>query len=100
MKGGEQVKRLLYVIYITVNLSALILYKMEYLEISLLQIIYIVEAMALFLICCNSFYVPRNMDTIQMLEFKNEMKTDPILLKPLLFLTCPIIICFILLHWI
>lgn len=98
-KAGKGIimKKIAYALFILLNVAGLVLYGMKILSQSLLEILYIVEAAGLFLICCNSFYVPRSMDTIQMLDNKQQMKNDPLLIKPFLFLIVPIIVCFIIL---
>lgn len=93
-------KKIAYVMFVLLNVGGLICYRMDLITKSLLEVLYTIEAPALFLICCNSFYVPRNMDTIAMLQNKQAMKTDALLIKPYLFMMVPIILCFLILIYI
>lgn len=96
----KNVKIIFYLIYVSIITIGLLLSITTVIDKNILSIIYIIAIAVIFLVCCNSFYVPRVMDNQQMLENKNQMKSDPILWKELIILEIPLIFCFIVLMFI
>lgn len=92
MTMKKKLSIIFYAIYVLAIIITLYLSKIDILDLNIFTMIYMVLIAIIFLVCCNMFYVPRQMDTIQMLDNKNQMKSDPILWKPLVYLETPLAI--------
>ncbi len=84
--------RIAYVIYLLSLLGLCILCMTNVLNKSIVMTANVVLIAIVFLICCNMFYVPRNMDHGVLLENKQKMKSDPILWREMLFLEVPLVV--------
>lgn len=83
--------KIAYVAYLLLLLGVCTLCMTNVLNKSIVITANVVVIAIVFLLCCNIFFVPRNMDHGVLLENKQKMKSDPILWKEMLFLEAPLV---------
>ena len=84
--------RIVYMIYLLLLLGVCALCVTDVLDKNMVITVDVLLIAVIFFCCSSIFYVPRNMDSGIFLENKQEMKSDPILWKEMLFLETPLVI--------